>query len=289
MARARASSSLTAPADRAASARTAFESLDGVASKSVHLALAGAEAGHSLASPLGASLVAGAADGAAAACALLLLLLPPPPPPLHQLPGQSEPPSGAVHRGSAALLPALAGLAVASALRQALAAAAQRELYERERRRESWELENFKDGECEEVRALFVREGVAPADAALVVERLSSYPGVFVDLMMGFELKLSPPDGAPLWRLVAAALLGFALASMPIVAAASAPAPAPAAACLALAALALAQLAAHGLGGAGAGASARRTVLASLLAVGAILASVGVQAGAARLIAGAPT
>jgi len=282
MARARASSSLTAPADRAASARTAFESLDGVASKSVHLALAGAEAGHSVASPLGASLVAGAADGAAAACALLLLLLPPPPPPLHQLPGQSEPPS-------AALLPALAGLAVASALRQALAAAAQRELYERERRRESWELENFKDGECEEVRALFVREGVAPADAALVVERLSSYPGVFVDLMMGFELKLSPPDGAPLWRLVAAALLGFALASMPIVAAASAPARAPAAACLALAALALAQLAAHGLGGAGAGASARRTVLASLLAVGAILASVGVQAGAARLIAGAPT
>ena len=47
--------------------------------------------------------------------------------------------------------------------------------YNRERQREEWELENFPQGEREEVIALCVSQGVAQPDATLVVDTLFKY------------------------------------------------------------------------------------------------------------------
>eukprot|EP01116_Phalansterium_solitarium_P007121 TRINITY_DN19624_c0_g1_i1.p1 TRINITY_DN19624_c0_g1~~TRINITY_DN19624_c0_g1_i1.p1 ORF type:complete len:303 (-),score=47.37 TRINITY_DN19624_c0_g1_i1:509-1375(-) len=83
--------------------------------------------------------------------------------------------------------------------------------YEMEKRRESWETENFLEGEQKEMVELYQARGVPRADAEVIVRLLSKDKKIFVDVMMKEELELMPPDevSSPLTH-VAVTCLSFA-------------------------------------------------------------------------------
>jgi hypothetical protein len=66
-------------------------------------------------------------------------------------------------------------------------------VYDRERKREAWELENYRKGEIDEIIELFETRGVEHNDAVLVVNKMAKYDNFFVDLMMAEELQISKP------------------------------------------------------------------------------------------------
>ncbi|OQR82030.1 hypothetical protein THRCLA_11188 [Thraustotheca clavata] len=68
--------------------------------------------------------------------------------------------------------------------------------YERERRREMWELDNFPEGEKEEMVQLYTAKGMSTKDATAVIDLMSKYENFFVDIMMIEELSLLPPNHA---------------------------------------------------------------------------------------------
>ncbi|KAG9404849.1 hypothetical protein AC1031_005061 [Aphanomyces cochlioides] len=68
------------------------------------------------------------------------------------------------------------------------------DLIQHERSREVWELENFPEGELQEMIQLYESKGVSTDDATLVVNTLSRYKEAFVDIMMVEELGLMPVD-----------------------------------------------------------------------------------------------
>ncbi|GKY95453.1 hypothetical protein MPSEU_000506900 [Mayamaea pseudoterrestris] len=63
-----------------------------------------------------------------------------------------------------------------------------------ERSREEWELENYPQGEIQEMIDIYESKGVSKRDAELVINTLSKYKSFFVDLMMQQELELQVPD-----------------------------------------------------------------------------------------------
>lgn len=63
-----------------------------------------------------------------------------------------------------------------------------------ERRREQWELENYPDGEINEMIDLYVERGMEKEDAEVVIRRMAKYPDFFVDIMMAEELQLQVPE-----------------------------------------------------------------------------------------------
>ncbi|KAJ1452427.1 VIT family-domain-containing protein [Pelagophyceae sp. CCMP2097] len=65
--------------------------------------------------------------------------------------------------------------------------------YEREYAREAWELENYEQGEREEMVGLYTHKGLCRADAEVVIETMSRYPKFFVGVMMTEELQLQAP------------------------------------------------------------------------------------------------
>jgi hypothetical protein len=101
-----------------------------------------------------------------------------------------------------------AGLGLAHAARDFYRFAHELAVFERERLREAWELENFPEGERKEMVELYVSKGVSEADATAAIAALSRYPDFFVSLMMSEELRLAPPDGKPA-HIALATLLGF--------------------------------------------------------------------------------
>ena len=66
-------------------------------------------------------------------------------------------------------------------------------VYDRERKREAWELDNYQKGEIDEIIELFETRGVEHDDAVLVVNKMAKYDDFFVDLMMAEELLMSKP------------------------------------------------------------------------------------------------
>lgn len=70
--------------------------------------------------------------------------------------------------------------------------------YERERRREEWELTNFRDGEVREMIELYVSKGLSETDARDVIKTMSKYDNFFVEVMMAQEICLLPREGSPL-------------------------------------------------------------------------------------------
>lgn len=67
-----------------------------------------------------------------------------------------------------------------------------------EKKRETWELENFPEGEIQEMAELYVEKGMAEDDAKLVVSTMSKYNDFFVNVMMLEELgMLDPEDRSP--------------------------------------------------------------------------------------------
>lgn len=63
-----------------------------------------------------------------------------------------------------------------------------------ERRREEWELDNFREGEIAEMIALYQQKGIERADAEMMVNKMAEYPDFFVDIMMQQELELQIPS-----------------------------------------------------------------------------------------------
>ena len=65
----------------------------------------------------------------------------------------------------------------------------------KEREREMWELQNYPQGEIEEMVNLFIARGMGPEDAREVIQRMAKYKDFFVDIMMTEELALPVPTG----------------------------------------------------------------------------------------------
>jgi DNA damage-binding protein 1 len=63
-----------------------------------------------------------------------------------------------------------------------------------ERKREEWEMENYREGEIQEMIDIYVNKGLSPDDAKVVIETMAKYEGFFVDVMMQQELELQVPE-----------------------------------------------------------------------------------------------
>lgn len=66
------------------------------------------------------------------------------------------------------------------------------EHYERELEREKWEIENMTDDEIEEVRQIYKKRGFEGKLLEDVVKQITSDKEVWLEVMMGEELKLEP-------------------------------------------------------------------------------------------------
>jgi len=64
--------------------------------------------------------------------------------------------------------------------------------YKAEKQRESWEYDNYLEGEQREMVELYCNKGMNVPDAEVVVSLLSKYRELFVDIMMAEELQLMP-------------------------------------------------------------------------------------------------
>jgi len=65
---------------------------------------------------------------------------------------------------------------------------------EKEMERETWELDNYPEGEVNEMIALFESRGMSHADAKEVITRMAKYKTFFLNIMMTEELALPVPD-----------------------------------------------------------------------------------------------
>ncbi len=63
-----------------------------------------------------------------------------------------------------------------------------------EKKREEWEMENYRDGEIKEMIDIYVSKGLSPDDAKTVIETMAKYEDFFVDIMMQQELELQVPE-----------------------------------------------------------------------------------------------
>mmetsp|Transcript_40450 Transcript_40450/g.56193 ORF Transcript_40450/g.56193 Transcript_40450/m.56193 type:complete len:276 (+) Transcript_40450:60-887(+) len=61
-----------------------------------------------------------------------------------------------------------------------------------ERLRETWEYDNFREGEIQEMVELYTAKGLEKEEAAAAVQILSKHKDFFVDLMMLEELEITP-------------------------------------------------------------------------------------------------
>ena len=66
------------------------------------------------------------------------------------------------------------------------------DFHEFERNRERWEVENFPQGEIQEMLHIYTSFGVSDSDAQLVAETLSKYPEFWVEHMMLHEIGIVP-------------------------------------------------------------------------------------------------
>ncbi|KAM3570727.1 hypothetical protein VYU27_007226 [Nannochloropsis oceanica] len=75
-----------------------------------------------------------------------------------------------------------------------LSSKAHNEFVLKEKERESWELQNFREGEIKEMIDIYVERGMEADDAEDVVRKMSKYDNFFVNVMMVEELGLQVPD-----------------------------------------------------------------------------------------------
>ena len=92
----------------------------------------------------------------------------------------------------------------------------EREYYDRERKREVWEVENYPEGEEAEMLALYRAQGYSEEDAATLVEIKSKNREGWVDEMMVHELGLLPDDRKPILSAVATFSAFLVAGSVPL-------------------------------------------------------------------------
>jgi len=66
--------------------------------------------------------------------------------------------------------------------------------YNSEKKRETWEYDNYREGEQREMVELYTNKGMSERDAEKVVSLMSNYRELFIDIMMAEELQLMPVD-----------------------------------------------------------------------------------------------
>lgn len=94
-----------------------------------------------------------------------------------------------------------------------LSTKAEREYEADERRREVWEVENYPEGEKQELIELYQDKGISEEDSIIIVDILSKYPEAWVDIMMAEELEIITSKDSPLKNGIATffsfAIFGF--------------------------------------------------------------------------------
>lgn len=84
--------------------------------------------------------------------------------------------------------------AVSMGVGDALSTKAENEYILAEKRREEWELENYPEGEIEEMIDLYESKGLPRKDAETVIKIMAQHKDFFVNVMMAEELELQVPD-----------------------------------------------------------------------------------------------
>lgn len=91
---------------------------------------------------------------------------------------------------------------------------ARRMLYLSERKREQWEMEHVPAMEREEVREILQGWELEGAELESMLDRIVAKPKMMLDLMMAFELRISPVDAAQPARSARVVLLATLFGSM---------------------------------------------------------------------------
>ncbi len=79
-----------------------------------------------------------------------------------------------------------------------LSTKAENEYKEIERERETWEVENYPEGEIQEMVEIYMHKGMTEEDAKSVMAIISKYKDAWVDIMMVEELGIIEDDESPL-------------------------------------------------------------------------------------------
>jgi len=90
--------------------------------------------------------------------------------------------------------------AMAMGVGEFLSTKAHNEWVLQERGREKWEVENYLEGEIEEMIDIFIEKGMSKEDASLFINIIAKYPEQFVDFMMTEELGLELPEDDHVWE-----------------------------------------------------------------------------------------
>jgi|TARA_Y100000310_G_scaffold320549_1_gene377112 VIT1/CCC1 family predicted Fe2+/Mn2+ transporter len=94
-----------------------------------------------------------------------------------------------------------------------LSSKSDKEFIERERKREEWEIENYPEGEVEEIRVIFKKKGFKGKSLESAVRTIISNKKVWVDTMMADELGLLEDKTSPVKKgavtFASFALIGF--------------------------------------------------------------------------------
>lgn len=87
---------------------------------------------------------------------------------------------------------------ISMAIGDFLSTKAEKEYARTERKRESWEVENYPEGEMKEMIELYMDKGITEKDARQMVNILSKHKKAWVDVMMVEELGIVESDESPL-------------------------------------------------------------------------------------------
>jgi len=81
-----------------------------------------------------------------------------------------------------------------------LSTKSRREYHQSERQREHWEVENYPDGEIEEIREIYGRKGFQGEDLDRAVKVITSNKDIWVETMMNEELGIIEETGHPFFN-----------------------------------------------------------------------------------------
>lgn len=91
----------------------------------------------------------------------------------------------------------LIGDGISMAVGDYLSTKAEHEYYESEKKRERWEVDNYPEGEKQEMIELYQEKGISKPDSHKMINILSKYKKAWVEVMMVEELGMVKDDSSP--------------------------------------------------------------------------------------------
>lgn len=110
------------------------------------------------------------------------------------------------------------GDGISMAIGDYLSSKSEMEYHKNERKRESWEVENYPEGEKRELVELYMAKGMTRKDAEAAVKIISKNKKVWVDVMMVEELGILESDESPVKSAIATFLSFVFFAFIPLIA-----------------------------------------------------------------------